>query len=204
MRVLLTLSIALLLVGCPSDGEPGQTPDVTVTTDDAAGGETPDDGEPESDVAEPAKDDGEKGDEGGVVDFGLPPSDEGLPPTDNGAPEEDSATPDKDQGVPPVDAGEPDLSTCEGILAQVDVIVPDMQACETADECIVFEHPICQTGGCFQRAVNKSADLTELSELANKGGELQCEPFHCGCDPNFMADCVEGVCTVCDFPGGCQ
>lgn len=195
------MGVALLLTGCPSDGEPGQSPDVAVAADEGGGDGTPDDGEAKADVTEPP------GDEGGVTDFGLPPSDLGPPAMDDGAPEEDNGPPDttlEDQGVPPADAGEPDLSTCEGILAQVDVIVPDMQACETRDECVVFEHPICQTGGCFQRAVNKSWDLAELADLADKGGELQCEPFHCGCDPNSMAECVEGVCTVCDFPEGCQ
>ncbi|MBT9554405.1 MAG: hypothetical protein IV100_00195, partial [Myxococcales bacterium] len=92
---------------------------------------------------------------------------------------------------------------CPALVAAVEAEVGKSQNCQKTADCMRFEHPICGTIGCYQRAVARAADLTTLSALAQAAQDALCEPFHCGCGPVGEGVCQAGKCVLCPGPD-CQ
>jgi hypothetical protein len=98
------------------------------------------------------------------------------------------------------DVPECDPDECSTIAASVDDLLPTLSGCTSAGECTLFEYPICGSAGCFQHAVNATADLAPLLALAKQGQAASCAGFTCGCGYGPMPVCLDGQCTLCPGP----
>ena len=92
---------------------------------------------------------------------------------------------------------------CSALTQAVEDAVSANDGCATNGDCMRFEHPICGTIGCYQRAVSQNAPLAQLSTLAQAAQDAGCEPFHCGCGPEGEPLCVNGSCALCPGSPGC-
>ncbi|MBT9555192.1 MAG: hypothetical protein IV100_04140 [Myxococcales bacterium] len=93
--------------------------------------------------------------------------------------------------------------SCAALTQAVDEAVKANDDCTEHADCQRFEHPICGSIGCYQRAVSTSAPMEQLSALALAAQEGGCEPFECGCDVQGEPLCVDGTCMLCPGGPGC-
>ncbi len=94
-------------------------------------------------------------------------------------------------------------TSCTSLTAAVDGLVDANAGCSVDADCMRFEHPICGSIGCYQRAISADAPLGALSTAAQAAQDAQCEPFHCGCDPKGEPLCAAGTCRLCPGDPGC-
>ncbi|MBM4386961.1 MAG: hypothetical protein FJ088_04430, partial [Deltaproteobacteria bacterium] len=90
-----------------------------------------------------------------------------------------------------------DLPECEeedcfDVIGKIDSEIEKLKGCGGTFDCSLFEYPICGTAGCFQAAVSKQGDYSDLFELAEQATQLQCAGFTCGCGYAGMPICVDG------------
>ena len=90
---------------------------------------------------------------------------------------------------------------CSAIEGSIAALLPGLSGCASAGDCMLFEYPICGSAGCFQRAVSKDADLTDLWDLAQQAQTAGCSGFTCGCGYGAMPVCLQAQCTLCPGPG---
>lgn len=98
------------------------------------------------------------------------------------------------------DLPECEADQCVTIESSIDALLPGVSGCTSAGECTLFEYPICGSAGCFQRAVNKEADISSLWELAEQGQTAGCSGFTCGCGYGTMPVCLGSECVLCPGP----
>ena len=97
-------------------------------------------------------------------------------------------------------------STCAALLGKISALKPKLAACSKGSSCKTFEHPICDSFGCFQTPVSATADTSELEQLAAQASSAQCEGFHCGCGTSTPSYCLNGACQQCppNCDGSCE